>query len=257
MTQSFIEQFEVPSLQELMDMYVYRSGAALYDNLLQDQMEEFKAKSDQFELNFTEALESIEAEIQGGATSVQRTIVVPIDIETNVDVQIDYVLDVSHKVNINVNQTLTATYEQEVEVITNEIDFQDDPIANFDKWANVARGEETRMAVHDTGAIDSYFDEFGEKPTVDQLTEYTGETPAISVNSTDEGGRFTFDFADVDVENVREGNDYGGLTATPFGEDGVLDGYQHRMLPQVVEEKMEDVYVTDPIIAAAAPDPVI
>lgn len=254
---NFIQNFDVPDLWDLMNAYVYRSGGAMYEQLLQDQMEEFKANSAQFELDFTEALESIEAEIQGGATSVQRTIVVPIDIETNVDVQIDYVLDVTHKVNINVNQTLTATYEQEVEVTTNEIEWQDDPIANFDKWAHVARGEETRMAVHDTGAIDSYFSEFGEKPTVDQLTDYIGEAPAVSVNSTDEGGRFTFKFADVDVENVREGNTYGGLTATPFGGDGVLDGYQHRMLPQVVAEKMEDVYVTDPIIAAAAPDPVV
>lgn len=252
---SFLDLFNPPTLEELMSMYQYRSGAGLYDNLLRSEMEEFVANAADFQLDFTEALQDIEAAVQAGATSVQRTIVIPVDIETNVDIQIDYVLDINHTVNFTVNGTLTAEYGQEITVTAEDIDWSEDSITGFSKWAYVpgdgAQGENYRLALHDTGAIDSFFDEFGHKPTVDQLTEFTGEAPAISLNDNEgKKGPHTFDFGVEDVMDVRDGNAYGGLTATLFNEDdGLLDGYQHRILPPTLDNAMSDVFVAD-IVAA-------
>lgn len=214
-TTSFIDQFEVPSLEELMNMYVYRSGAAVYDNLLQDQMEDFKGRAAEFELNFTEALEAIEAEIQGGATSVQRTVVIPVDIETNVDVQIDYVLDVTHKVNISVNQTLTAQYEQEVYLDVGGISWSDDPISNFSKTHDIPNdGDTWRLAMFDNDELTSFVRREGYSPNLEELTAIHGDgSVALSPESyTGDGSRVSFTITDADRAEVdtfgKAGSDY-------------------------------------------------
>lgn len=215
MTKSFIEQFEVPTLQELMDMYVYRSGGAVYDNILRNEMEAFKAAAPDLQLDFTKALEAIESEIQGGATSVQRTVVIPVDIETNIDVQIDYVLDINHKINISVNQTLTATYEQDVCVEFGEIAWEDDPITNFSKSFNLPDdGDSYRLALFDNDELTSFRRREGFDPSFADLEAVEGEgSVALSPEVFEGNGqRETFTITDVDRLMVdsfgKGGSDY-------------------------------------------------
>jgi len=222
----FLQNFEAPDLWDLMNQWVYRSGAALYDQLLQDQMEEFKAKSDQFELDFTKALESIEADIQNGETNVQRTIVIPVDIETDGTVDIEYVLDVNHKVNISVNQTLTAQYEQEVEVITNEVTWSNDPVSNYSRSINLPDdGDEYRLALFDNDELTGFRKREGFSPNFEQLEAVEGEgSVALSPETFEgDGSRVTFTILDADRALVdsfgKGGSDYAlyNVTDDTFG----------------------------------------
>ena len=198
-----------------MNQWVYRSGAALYDNLLRDQMEDFKAKSDQFELDMFQALEAIEAAVQSGETSVQRTVVIPVDIETEVTVDIDYVLDVTHKVTFNVNQTLTAEYEQEVCLNVGDITWSDDPISNFSKSFDLPDdGDDYRLALFDNDELTGYRRREGKEPTLQDLEAVEGEgSVALSPEVFEgDGQRVTFTITDIDRAEVdsfgKGGSDY-------------------------------------------------
>ena len=201
---SFLDLFNPPTLEELMSMYQYRSGAGLYDNLLRSEMEEFVANAADFQLDFTKALQSIESAVQAGATSVQRTVVIPVDIETNVDIQIDYVLDINHTVSFTVNGTLTAEYGQEITLTAEDIDWSEDPITGFSRSMTVPNdGDEYKLALFDNDELTGFRRREGYDPTFADLEAVHGEgSVALSGESGFDGEQVLFTISAADRAEV-------------------------------------------------------
>ena len=218
MSQSFIDQFEVPSLEELMNLYVYRSGAGLYDQLLRNEMESFDASA--FEVDYSKAIEKVEQAIERGDTSAEVTVVIPLDIETNVDVKINYVLDVTHKVNITVDQCVAFEYEQEVSLDVNPLTECLDPITGYEKSVTVPNdGDEYKLALFDNDELTSFRKREGREPSFTDLEAMHGEgSAALSPESGFDGETTLFTISAPDRAEVdsfgKAGSDWALYNAT-------------------------------------------